>query len=238
MPSDRSRHRHSTSGAGAGRRPSTSSTTSSRSSRSSIGASVFDHPGAHYYQSSRYSVYTELSSIPSEYPQEQLEPDAAVDDLRDLHVFCEFAQLLNCTQTFRGNEFDQWWAHTISHLGNRFPEQSGCPFCSNRFFNSTMSGNAGAAFDARLLHVWEHLVKGGVTEADLRPDYQLYQFMYKHGLVSLKTYNDSLDFMPHIPNPDHDGQTMPVLFPNDVWKDEDVVVYSHGDRSRLRRRGY
>lgn len=225
MSSNRQRQRHS-----GRRRSSATSAASSLDSTSSVASSMSDIPGQQPQWSSSHTVYTASSTVPSEYARFEAVPGAPGDHDDNVQAFCEFAQLLGCPETFGGHEVERWRAHTLSHLGERWPKHSGCSFCSSRRFDcSGHGGDVRAAFHARSAHVWHHITRDGKLVQDLRPDYRLFRSMRDRGLISEGTLQETFEYAASVPNPDRPQEFMAPPQLQIIYGGDEVVPYSSPD---------
>jgi len=163
--------------------------------------------------------------------------DAPENHGDNVQAFCEFAQLLGCPETFGGHEVERWRAHILSHLGEQWPQDSGCSFCSKRRFDSDKyGGRARAAFHERSEHVWLHITRDGKVVEDLQPDYRLFKFMRDRGFIPERTLQGTFQYAVSLPNPDRPGELMAPPQLQSIYGDDEVVPYSSpGSQSAWRR---
>ncbi|KAI1261433.1 hypothetical protein F5Y18DRAFT_204540 [Xylariaceae sp. FL1019] len=91
-----------------------------------------------------------------------------------IHLPCEFSGHTKCKKSFHVDDFDQWTEHIVSvHLRNQLPEQVSCWFCDGYFFDAQSNrarGDIRLNFEDRMWHIRNHIVEGGMTQYDIRPD--------------------------------------------------------------------
>ena len=124
--------------------------------------------------SAEFSVSTGLASAVSGFPL--FDPDGQPQAPRPAQYECQFF-FLGCE--YRSDDLDEWKTHCLSHFQRHEPpKEVSCPLCP---FRGAFSDGF-EAWDIRLNHIAEHH-QGGYSLAASRPDFALYQFLWKKKII-------------------------------------------------------
>ena len=105
---------------------------------------------------------------------------------------CPFDSL-SCHLTFEISEVSDWFEHSLNHFvihgeGPRTVDpstSSSCCFCEMNFYEADGS----RSWDTRMRHVaWHH--HAGHTLSHARPDYQFFEYLWQHALISQADYHE------------------------------------------------
>lgn len=103
-------------------------------------------------------------------------------------LWCEFRDILGCYAEFSGDNEYLWIQHHVGHIGEEFPPELVCWFCDDHPFKAKHSAERRAMFDLRMEHICEHIRSDYFTVDDMRPDFRLFEYMYRHGSLDKQTF--------------------------------------------------
>ncbi|KAI5862371.1 hypothetical protein GGS23DRAFT_97187 [Durotheca rogersii] len=153
------------------------------------------HGSSAMTESTRYSAgFSATQSVNSEYTQVTHDTAARQELAYPMPMSgpgtpllpCEFVGLGGCDEKFGLDETEVWIHHiTAFHLRDHLPSKVDCWFCDDFRFNAQNVGNDRSQnFRQRLMHVREHILTEGMTEHDMRPDYDFARHLHKYNLIS------------------------------------------------------
>ncbi|KAK3387216.1 hypothetical protein B0H63DRAFT_153182 [Podospora didyma] len=153
----------------------------------------------------------------------------------DFILWCEFCELKNCAQTFRGDDEAGWIAHHADHMGDNFPEQLMCWFCDHVPFVADRPTERRANFDLRMQHIRAHVFDEYQAAQQMRPDFFVVEHLHKHGRLDEDTFMHAMGYneLPEaLRLPDSDPEP-PSLFRDQV-QFHDLERERRQDRRRNR----
>jgi hypothetical protein len=101
---------------------------------------------------------------------------------RDYDLPCILSDILRCSATFTGEEYQDWVKHSISHYRNSDPPTyARCIFCDKTFQSKD-------AWQRRMSHIADHFKRGKSIVAS-RPDFWVLKDMREKGDLSREQYN-------------------------------------------------
>ncbi|KAK4102660.1 hypothetical protein N658DRAFT_495375 [Parathielavia hyrcaniae] len=110
-------------------------------------------------------------------------------------LWCEFAWLKNCPETFSLDDEIGWIQHHKRHLRETYPQQLMCWFCDHQPFVTKHPNGSLAKFEERMEHVRDHIFSDHrLTIQAMRRDLHMVRHLYDHGLLSTERYHAAMAY--------------------------------------------
>lgn len=140
-----------------------------------------------YSLSPRYASQAYADSMPATAPSSR---STVLPGNGEYVLPCEFVGYDSCDQYFSLMDADQWMDHIIvDHLQNWLPNKSNCWFCDHIDFDARRDRtDKASSFRIRLEHIRSHIRDEGLGIRDVRPDYNFVAHLWRHRLISRRTY--------------------------------------------------
>ncbi|EGS22890.1 uncharacterized protein CTHT_0013670 [Thermochaetoides thermophila DSM 1495] len=119
-------------------------------------------------------------------------------------LWCEFWELKLCRQLFQAEDRSSWIEHHAKHLGEAYPPELFCWFCTKRF-KATLPSNPHSLeenFEKRMKHIHKHIRKDGSTPKVQVSDQNVVDHMYRNGWLSEAAFKKARRLPPIFQHPD------------------------------------
>ncbi|KAF3014708.1 hypothetical protein E8E14_006776 [Neopestalotiopsis sp. 37M] len=168
---------------------------------------------------------------------------------------CEFVGYTYCDERYDLVDTEKWMNHIINdHLRYQLPTKCACWFCDDWVFDTEVNRLDDLTnFRQRLYHIRDHIAYSGYGIPDIRPDYNFLSHLWSLGMITQKTYDETLrhregpppnvtgiyryDFVP--PERQHDPNRDTSLVVSESSREErrrgrrDGRKHDHGYQNRL-----
>lgn len=108
------------------------------------------------------------------------------------HLPCEFWGWSGCDVEFPLHASRPWIDHNKAHLQNKVPKVALCWFCDQCFDLTEPSNGLGLGYEARMLHIRDHIIHENVNMSDIFPDFAFAAHLHMHRLITNEVYNHAM----------------------------------------------